>query len=490
MKIKKVIALMISSLVITSSVLGCSKSLTTDSKTGPAGNAAQATGTAEGKAAGSEYAGLKLPLSDKKITLTMYAGTMDTNLSTVAKDYNENAFFKELEKRTNVHIEFQTVPQGSTDAFNLMIASGELQDLIMAPSSYQEGLDAGVDDGIYLDLTPYLDTYLSDYNKLRSQSPEIKKNTVTDAGRVVSLYQIYTEKQQPFMGLMMRKDWLDECGLEVPKTVSQWEKVLTAFKEKEGAYAPLEVCGNLGFYGQGFNVASNVFVGNYLNKNGKVVYNDTTDDMKAFLTVMADWYKKGLIDPDFMTKQNSFFADSAMVTSGQTGVFLTMYTLADMYKAMSKDPDFELVAVQAPIPDSGEPGKIGLPSVDLGGMGMAVSASCKEKEIAMQWLDYLFTKEGTLLANYGIEGDTFKYNDEGKPLFTERITKNPDGLSMAQAMALYTLPPSMLPCAYDWTRELSAVSKPSIDMMSVWGEESTEYNYPSQATMTSDENRE
>ncbi len=484
-KMKKIIAITTLIAILATNGIGCSKnsSETTKNNVTPAAQG-------ENISTDSESKGVTLPLSEEKITLTMYAGSMDTNLATVAKDYNENAFFQELEKRTNVHIEFQTVPQGSTDAFNLMIASGELPDLIYGPGAYQDGMDAGIDDGIYLDLTPYLDTYLSNYNKLRTQSTEIERNSTTDSSRIAALYAIYQSPQPPWMGLMMRKDWLDDLGLDVPRTVSEWETVLTAFKEEKGAYAPLALCGSLGFYGQGFDIASGIFTGSFLNIDGKVSFNDTSDKMKEYLTVLADWYKKGLIDPDFMTKQNAFFVDTAMVTTGQTGVFNSMYTMADMYKAASEDPNFELIAVNGPIPDSGEEGNIGFASTMIGGAGMAISADSKNKEIAMKWLDYIFSEEGSLLANYGVEGDTFAFNEEGEPIFTEKITKNPDGLSMAQAMAFYTLPPSMLPCSYDWTRELSGVSQSSIDMMYVWEKQSMDYNYPSQATMTSDENRE
>lgn len=490
-KMKKIIAITASLVVLATSVIGCDKNTsdTTDNTENTVTQTAQEGNTSK-ETADNEATGVTLPLSDEKVTLTMFAGSLDTNLSTVAKDYNENAFFQELEKRTNVHIEFQTVPQGSTDAFNLMIASGDIPDLIMQPSSYQDGLDAGIDDGLYLDLTPYLDTYLSDYNKVRTQNGDIERNSITDSGRVAALYQIYQTPQPPWMGLMMRKDWLDELGLQVPITVSEWETVLTAFKEKKGAYAPLAFSGSMNFFSQGFSVSSGLFTGNFLNIDGKVVYNETSDNMKAFITVLADWYKKGLIDPDFMTKQNMFFVDTAMVTTGQTGAFAGMYTMPEMYKAASDDPDFELIAVRCPIPDSGEEGKVGFVIPPIGGQGIAISAESKNKEIAIKWLDYLFTEEGSLLANYGIEGDTFNYNEEGKPEFSEKITKNPDGYSMPQAMALYTLPPSMLPCIYDWTRELSAVAQSSIDMMYVWEKQNADYNYPSQATMTSDENRE
>ena len=490
LKMKKIIAIVISSMMIATSMGGCSKTDTSDSAKDITKTAEVSSNETTDTTDAVNAEEITLPLSDEKVTLTMYAGSMDANFATVAKDYNENAFFQELEKRTNVHIEFQTVPQGSTDTFNLMIASGELPDLITSPSSYMDGLDAGIDDGYYLDLTPYLDTNLSNYNKIRTQNEDYAKESSTDSGRVASVSQIFQTSQAPWMGLMMRKDWLDDLGLSVPSTVSEWETVLTAFKEEKGAYAPLALCGSLGSYSHGFNVASGAWMGSYIKVDGKVEFSETSDDMKSFLTVLADWYKKGLIDPDFMTKQNAFFVDTAMVTTGQTGAFLTMYTMADMYKAASDDPDFELVAVKNPIPDTGVVGKVGFKLGSVGGFGLAVSADCKYKEVAMKWIDYLYTEEGSLLANYGIEGDTFEYNEEGKPVFTEKITKNPDGLSMAQAMALYTLPPSMLPTSYDWTRELSGVSQASIDMMSIWGEENTDYNYPGQTTMTSDENKE
>lgn len=491
-RIKRLIALTVSLVVLATSVTACSNNTsgTTEITSKPA-QGANAADNSSDNASDKEAAGFTLPLSDEKVTLTMYAGSMDGNFSAVSNDYNENAFFQELEKRTNVHIEFQTVPQGSIDAFNLMIASGQLPDLIYGPGAYQDGLDAGIDDGYYLDLTPYLDTHLPNYNKLRMQSNDIMRDTATDNGRIAAVYQIYQTPQPPWMGLMIRKDWLNELGLEVPRTASEWETVLTAFKDKKGAYAPMSLGGVLGLYGQGFGVASGtgIFFGSYLNVDGKVIYNETSDNMRAFVTVLADWYKKGLIDPDFMTKQSAYFADTAMVTTGQTGVFNTMYTMPDMFKATSDDPDFELVAIRNPIPDSGEEGKVGFGQSTIGS-SIAISSDSKYKEIAMKWLDYLFTEEGSLLANYGIEGDTFKYNEEGKPVYTEKITKNPEGLAMAHAMAFYTMPPSMLPSSYDWTRELAGVSESSVEMMSVWNEQKVDYKYPAQATMTSDENRE
>ena len=135
---------------------------------------------------------LSLPLTDEPVTLTVFAG-LDSNLTGIVDDYNDNAFFQELEKRTGVHLEF-VIPASGTEqeAYNLMIASGELTDIITHNGyNYPEGWDAAVDDGYYLDLTPYLDTYLKDYNKVRTNDPVMEKSTLTDSGRVVYVYILF-----------------------------------------------------------------------------------------------------------------------------------------------------------------------------------------------------------------------------------------------------------------------------------------------------------
>lgn len=47
------------------------------------------------------------------------------------------------------------------------------------------------------------------------------------------------EPQGPWAGLYVRGDWLEACGLDTPETFDDWEEMLTAFKEKMGATAPM-----------------------------------------------------------------------------------------------------------------------------------------------------------------------------------------------------------------------------------------------------------
>ena len=91
---------------------------------------------------------------EEPITLTYYIranGAMTATMET----YAEVEFFKELEKMTNVHIEWNH--NTSDENFALMVNGGQLPDMI----NWQLGNAAGgavalVEDGVILDLTEML----------------------------------------------------------------------------------------------------------------------------------------------------------------------------------------------------------------------------------------------------------------------------------------------------------------------------------------------
>jgi putative aldouronate transport system substrate-binding protein len=65
-------------------------------------------------------------------------------------------------------------------------------------------------------------------------------------------------------------------------------------------------------------------------------------------------------------------------------------------------------------------------------------SSCLHPEYAVRFIDYFYSEEGAMLANYGIEGITYEIIN-GKPMQTELITKNPDGLTTTMAQARYLI---------------------------------------------------
>lgn len=481
---KKLVGVLLTTALCVGSLAGCGSQGTDQASTGNVSEevASQTSETETGAETETASASeITLPLTEEPITLTVFAA-MDSNLTGIINDYNENGFFEELEKRTGVHLEFIIPAAGNEkEAYNLMIASGELADIITHNGyEYPEGLDAAVDDGYYLDLTPYLDTCLPDYNRVRTSDPVMEKSTTTDKGRVVGLHILYTEKQGPWMGMQIRKDWLDDLGLEVPETYDELETVLKAFKEEKNAYAPISI-GKKGTMETSHALSAGYGVmETYQQVDGKVLYGPMEEGWKEYLTMLNRWYEEGLIDPDFMTN-GGWQVDTGMVLNGDTGVWNAMYTMISQYE---DGGDIEVVPMASPKKEKGDQLHIRREDGYVGN-AVTISADCKYPEIAMKLWNYLYSEEGALLANYGIEGDTFNYVD-GKPQVSDKITNN-EQYSMSQAQALYLMPPSRFGGLYDWTRELASVPAKDVKAFDIWSEADDSYIIPSRISYTSEE---
>lgn len=73
-------------------------------------------------------------------------------------DMNNHVVQKQVEQLTGIKVNFITPPIGQeADAFTLMISSGDLPDIIIEPGRYPGGLEAGVNDGAYIDLTDLME---------------------------------------------------------------------------------------------------------------------------------------------------------------------------------------------------------------------------------------------------------------------------------------------------------------------------------------------
>ena len=483
---KKLVALLLVMAMILS--LAACGGNTNDNSGSNSSQASTASGTAE-EGQTAEPGEVKLPIVDEPVTLT-YFNADDTNAAIITKDWNDNEFYKEMEKRTGVHLEFETVSSADYQTnFNLMIASGNLADLIYVGASYYaEGVDAAIDDGYFLDLTDKVDQYMPNYQAIRKSDINYELLSTTDSGRLGAVYELRQSKQGPWLGLWMRQDWLDDLNMEVHETFDQWHDVLTAFKEEKGASAPLILNfsgsdGEFGTMSAGLGVLNNW----QLDETGKVNFGPYMDEWKEYVTIMNQWYKEGLIDPDFMATDERT-ADMAKVVTGATGAFAALYTMPSLYESSSEDPNMNLVPVNPPVKNEGDEIHIRLRDSYTSG-NTAISADCENWEVALRWLDYLYTEEGALLANYGIEGDTFEFDESGKPVFTDKILNNENGWTMAQTVSSYLCPSAGIANWSDWTRELAGVPEKDQECYTVWSEASDDWRLPT-ISLTQEESTE
>ena len=57
----------------------------------------------------------------------------------------------------------------------------------------------------------------------------------------------------------------------------------------------------------------------------------------------------------------------------------------------------------------------------------AITRDCEYPEVAIRWIDYLFSAEGSYLERYGIEGKTWTRDEDGYPVYVDGILDNPNG---------------------------------------------------------------
>ncbi|MCZ8510912.1 ABC transporter substrate-binding protein [Paenibacillus filicis] len=376
---------------------------------------------------------------------------MNPNAKAVVKSLNELPMVQEWAKKTNVTFDFQhssgNTPQDDLQQYGVMIASGNLPDAMLWDwKTVQGGTSKMFKDGTIIKLNDLIDKYAPNLKKLMDADPQIAKQIKADNGDIYAMPSIRTGQYgqyKTFSGLVIRQDWLDELGLKSPETVDEWETVLKAFKEKKGAIPftfeksnPISFADFAGAFGVP-GISSVVNSDSFYIDNGKVKFGPAQPEFKQYLATMQKWYKEGLIDPDFASNDRKTM--DAKITSGKAGAFYGFIgsNIGTYMPALTKtDPKAMLAAVQYPVLKKGEEPKFVKASWDVNSVGTVITSANKHAAETVKALDYLYSEEGAMLKNFGIEGQTYtKVN--GQPQYTDLILKNPDNLPIAQAMAKY-----------------------------------------------------
>ena len=139
----------------------------------------------------------------------------------------------DIQAATGCRIRFHEVSQtGATEQFNLMIASGDMDDIIQAADYYVGGLGAAYDDEVIIDLSDIIaDNAPIYYDLLMNHANQTTRDVVLTDGKHLSMNTLKDEAVSD-MGLVIRGDWLDELGMAVPETLDEFTDVLYAIHDR------------------------------------------------------------------------------------------------------------------------------------------------------------------------------------------------------------------------------------------------------------------
>lgn len=355
---------------------------------------------------------------------------LNSNVSVNYANLGDTPFGKGLMERTGTKINFlHPSSGGAAEQFNLMVADGNMPDLMeYSWLTYPGGPEKAIADRIIIPLNDVFEKYCPNLSAFLKAHPEYDRMIRTDSGQYYCFPMIRPDpKLLNATGLMIRKDWLKELNLAVPTTIDEWSAVLKAFKEKKGG-APLAFESFfLLSHEMPFPYAFDTKYGFYVDMSGKVRLGQVDSGYRDFLTVMAKWYKEGLLDLDFASA--TYDQVGAKITSGTSGASVGyMGSRMGVWNTSGQaaNPNFKLVPAPMPSPRKGTISKfspIAIPYNYAGGC-VGITTSCTDVERAARLLDWGYSEAGYRFYNYGIEGESYTMVN-GLPVATEMVNKNP-----------------------------------------------------------------
>ena len=433
---------------------------------------------------------------DTTESLSLVATFPDPLFASYPNAMADCAIYKAAEEKTGIHIEYQGLStSASNEQFNVMVASGSYPDLIGWGLNFANGDDAEVEEEVIVDLTEYIAEYAPNYFNLLATDDELLKTAVSSSGYITAFFGLTTEDALGKAGMVIRTDELEKLGLDKPYTIDEWEETLAAFKN-DGIDQPLVMLApgaiQDNWIAAAYDVAAfcNSFpqsVAPTFVKDGEIKFGPLESGFKDYITTMHEWYTKGYIDPDFISINSNWNGPdySNAITTGEAGIFYADQGNLSGYITNSEIEGFDLEATYDMHATEDSVNHFGAFSRKSAGNGFRVSGNCENIELACQWGDFWYTDEGSLLANYGVEGEGFEYDENGEPKLTDLVVNS--DLGMRDALLVYASN-GTISCVIDPDAVTSGYSEVDKAAPEIWAKGmDDEYVIPTTMSLTAEE---
>jgi putative aldouronate transport system substrate-binding protein len=384
-------------------------------------------------AAVGSYAGT-LPLSAEKVTLRF--ATHQGTASAMAKPSNDLPVYQQLEKITNVHIEWETVPYNSyKEVMTTRIAAGsDLPDVLNL--SFLGNYAKLATDGVIIAQNELINQYGYWIREFFKTNPGYKAMMTAPDGNIYCVEDTVLDSHLSIMP-MVNKYAMERVGLSMPKTTDEFTKLLKAFKDKdingngqadEVPFATIFSQNDPAYIFQLANAfdlemtwgggTDPVYL--FRVKKGKMQSQLQLPEFKSFLTWVAKLYAEGLINKDLTSANYDRMIE--YVSKGQAGMVSFWSTYAYLFGGASPDnqgdKDGGKASIFVPMTPLKSPSGAQYYSkrLNLNGDGMGITTACapEKREVAMKWIDFLFNSpEAMMTQQWGVEGLSYTKDSAG-----------------------------------------------------------------------------
>ncbi|SEU20565.1 ABC transporter substrate-binding protein [Paenibacillus sp. NFR01] len=423
MKTKKFLCLSLAMLLLSSLATACSSNNN--------GNTAGADTTAKPDATKSTNAGGEEVKKDK-VTYTIFngvAGSKDGNT-------NETTIGKMLEDQTGVNFKLEFLVGDLNTKIGTMIAANEYPDVLIPDAAIEEVLNAGA----FIPLDDLIDKY----------GPNIKRVYGDDLDQMRSadgkLYFLPMSAQvgdfvpdpEPTAAFWVQRRVLEEAGYPKVKTLDQYMQLIENYAAKhkdEGLTGMVSLTHDWRFFATA-NPPMHLL--GYPN-DGNVMVDPTTleaktysgsDAAKRWLQALNQLNSKGLFDKaSFVDNYDQYIAK--LTSHKVLGFFDYRWQVQNalnvLKDAARKDPSldgYNYFPLPVTFDENTQDAYVDGPGGLVTNRGIGITVSAKHPERIIQYFDNMLKEENQILLSWGIKGETYEVNDQGRYYRTaEQINK-------------------------------------------------------------------
>lgn len=325
-----------------------------------------------------------------------------------------NTIKSKIEEYTNTKITFNWVPDASKEErITTALASGELADIVTLTMMTNSTVRSSLKSGLFWDVGPYLD----DYPNLKNIKPEVREAASIEG----VLYGVPFQKNLARGGLILRKDWLDNLGLEVPTTLDELYEIARAFTEDDpdgnGKHDTIGFADRSELRYSSFKTLSSYFGtpnGWKVDEDGKFTPEFDTPEYLETLKYSRKLYENGYLAQDFAVTAKK--DQQQQIAQGKAGIYTGMVDIGSLRNlAEGLQSELELVPVNK-ISNGDGVYRIWSEGSGVGGLLAFPKSEVKTEahlKRLLQFVDNLIDEEVYMLMTGGIEGVHYEFDENG-----------------------------------------------------------------------------
>jgi putative aldouronate transport system substrate-binding protein len=337
-------------------------------------------------------------------------------------DFNDNAFTQWMEEKTGIDLQIEVVNfQDAQTKLNLVLASGDLPDIIMGFPMTSSLLAQQGSQGVFVPLNDLMATYGYETKRIfETERPHLLPLITSPDSNIYGLPEI-NECFHCFLSQKMwvYQPWLETLGLAVPTTTAEFESMLVAFKTQDpngnGVADEVAFSGSAEGLGGWHNSVEQFLMNSFvfydriqhdrlLLIDGQVQAAYAQPGYREGLRYLNSLYAQGLIDPNALIQDNAALLQlgSQMephLLGAVTGGWMGTYTEP---KTVAQGGEMDKWIAIPPLlgPDGVQTAGYAPWGFNVG--RFVVTSAAQHPEVAFRLADLMYSYEGTMRNTFGV----------------------------------------------------------------------------------------